>query len=167
MIVLEYIHSILIGVFTNRAIVVPMIAWTTAQVLKTLINFIVNRRFDWRRMFGDGGMPSAHSATVSSLAVVLGDWCGYNSPTFGLAIMFAIVVMHDALGVRRETGKQAVAVLTIADVIKNYLDEQDLNLKTERLKVLVGHTPFQVVCGAILGIFVAIISIVLRGIFCF
>ena len=69
--------------------------------------------------------------------------------------------MHDALGVRRETGKQAVVVLRIADVLKNYLEEQDINLKTEKLKVLVGHTPTQVVCGSLWGFFVSLMYIIL------
>ena len=160
--VLEYIYRLFIGIFTNSAIVVPMIAWLAAQFLKTLINSVVTRKFDWHRLFGDGGMPSAHSATVTSLALVIGDKCGFDSSMFGLAVMFAIIVMHDALGVRRETGKQAVAMLRIADVLKDYFEEHDIDLKTEKLKVLVGHTPTQVACGALLGAIVALISIVMR-----
>lgn len=156
--------NLLWDIITNPAIFVPTIAWTTAQILKTIIYSVMYRKFSWHRMFGDGGMPSAHSATVSSLAIVVGAECGFDSAVFGLAVIFAVVVMHDALGVRRETGKQAVTILTIADVIKNYLDEHDLNLKTEKLKVLVGHTPLQVSCGALLGIFVAVIHIILSGI---
>ncbi len=164
MVVLEYVVSFLYAVVSNAAIIVPVIAWTIAQVLKAIIYSIMYRRFSWHRLFGDGGMPSAHSATVSSLAIIVGDMCGFGSPMFGFAVIFAVVVMHDALGVRRETGKQAVTILTIADVIKNYIDEQDLNLKTEKLKVLVGHTPLQVVMGSALGIVIAIIYIaILRG----
>ena len=162
MVVLEYIYNMFISIFTNGVIIAPMIAWITAQILKTIINCIVNKKIDWTRMFGDGGMPSAHSATVTALAIVIGDVSGFDSPIFGLAIMFASVVMHDALGVRREAGKQAVAVLRIADVLKNYFEEHDMNLKTEKLKVLVGHTPTQVVCGSLWGLFVAAVYIVLR-----
>ena len=168
MVVVEHICGFIRDIFTNAAIVVPLVAWLTAQVLKTVIYSIMYKKFSWHRFFGDGGMPSAHSATVSALAIVVGNSCGYGSATFGLAVIFAVVVMHDALGVRRETGKQAVTLLTIADVIKNYIDEQDLNLKTEKLKVLVGHTPSQVFFGAILGIVVAIIYIILfQGILAF
>ena len=164
MVILEYIGKFFYDAFTNAAILVPVIAWITAQVLKTVIYSVMYRKFSWHRMFGDGGMPSAHSATVSSLAIIVGDMCGFNSPIFGFAVMFAVVVMHDAVGVRRETGKQAVTILTIADVINNYLDEHDLNLKTEKLKVLVGHTPLQVVLGSVLGVVIAIIYIaVCRG----
>ncbi len=161
MAVFEYIYKMIGGIVTNGTIFVPVIAWLSAQVIKTFINSIVTKTFAWKRMFGDGGMPSAHSATVTSLAVIVGDRMGYGSPTFGLALMFAIIVMHDALGVRRETGKQAESLLSMAEVIKNYVDEPDMNLKTEKLKVLVGHTPLQVVCGAGLGVIIALLYILI------
>ncbi len=165
MVVLIYLYKMLIGIISNTAITVPAFAWLTAQILKTLINSIVSKKFTWKRMFGDGGMPSAHSATVSSLAIVVGDSMGYGSATFGLAIMFAVIVMHDALGVRREAGKQAESLLTMADVIKNYIDEHNIDLKTEKLKVLVGHTPTQVVCGSVLGVVISLLYILIfRGI---
>ncbi len=157
MVILTSISGFIYDIISNAAIIVPVIAWFTAQVLKTIIYAVMYKKISWHRLFGDGGMPSAHSATVSSLAIVVGDFYGFNSIVFGFAVIFAIVVMHDALGVRRETGKQAESILTIADVIKNYVDEQDLNLKTEKLKVLVGHTPSQVVSGSLLGVAVAII----------
>ena len=160
MFILKRLGDFFVDIFTNSAIIVPIFAWISAQILKAIIYSIMYKKFSWQRLVGDGGMPSAHSATVSSLAIIVGHTCGFNSPAFGIAIIFAVVVMHDALGVRRETGKQAVAVLTIAEVIKNYLDEHDLNLKTEKLKVLVGHTPLQVTMGAILGVVIAIIYIV-------
>lgn len=164
MVVLKYLWDMLVGLITNSAILVPSFAWLIAQVIKTAINSVVTKKFAWKRMFGDGGMPSAHSATVTSLAIVVGDACGYGSSIFGLATMFAIVVMHDALGVRRETGKQAETLLTIADVIKDYVDEPDMDLKTEKLKVLVGHTPLQVFFGSLLGLAVALFYIIIfRG----
>ena len=164
MAVLDYIIEMFVGIFTNAAIVIPTVSWIVAQIIKTIVYLVMFKKLDWSRLFGDGGMPSAHSATVSSLAIIVGHACGYGSAEFGLAIMFAIVVMHDALGVRRETGKQAESLLTIADVIKNYVDELDINLKTEKLKVLVGHTPLQVVLGSALGVSVAFIYIgVFRG----
>ena len=164
MVVFRYLWDMLVGVLTNSAILVPSFAWLAAQLIKTTINSVVLKKIAWERMFGDGGMPSAHSATVTSLAIVVGDACGYGSPAFGLATMFAIVVMHDALGVRREAGKQAEAIHTIAEVIKDYVDEPDMDLKTEKLKVLVGHTPLQVVCGALLGLVIALgYIIIFRG----
>ena len=163
--VLKYIADMLLGIISNGAILVPSFAWLTAQVLKTIINAVILKKVDWTRMVGDGGMPSAHSATVSALAIVVGDACGYGSAVFGLSIMLAIIVMHDALGVRREAGKQAKALLTIAEVVKDWADERDIDLKTEKLKVLVGHTPLQVVLGSALGIFIAFIYVIIfRGI---
>ena len=164
LVVLRYLWDMLLGIITNSAILVPSFAWLAAQVIKTTVNSVVLKKFAWKRMFGDGGMPSAHSATVTSLAIVVGDACGYGSSIFGLATMFAIVVMHDALGVRRETGKQAESILTMAEVIKDYVDEPDMDLKTEKLKVLVGHTPLQVVCGSLLGLVIALgYIIIFRG----
>ena len=165
MAVLEYIHSFIWGVINNAAITVPVIAWMVAQILKTIIYAIIYKKISWHRLFGDGGMPSAHSATVTALAFVVGHSCGFASPEFGMAVIFASVVMHDALGVRRETGKQAVSILTIAEVIKNYLDESDINLKTEKLKVFVGHTPSQVAFGSLLGFVIALLYSILNGAF--
>ncbi len=161
MAILEYLYKMIGGTITNGTILIPVLSWFAAQVTKTFINSIVTKKFDWKRMFGDGGMPSAHSATVSSLAIMVGDSMGYGSATFGLAVLFAIVTMHDALGVRRETGKQAESLLSMAEVIQNYVDEQDIDLKTEKLKVLVGHTPLQVVCGSLLGVVVALLYILI------
>jgi acid phosphatase family membrane protein YuiD len=82
---------------------------------------------------------------------------GFDSAVFGLASIFAIVVMHDALGVRRETGKQAVSIIKMAELLNDYFSEHDKHIKTDKLKVLVGHTPLQVVCGAALGAVIAIV----------
>lgn len=151
------ILNFLLDLVTNSALVVPIVSWLIAQILKTLINAAVNKTFNLSRLIGDGGMPSAHSATVMSLAVTVGVEAGFNSHLFALAMIFAIVVMHDALGVRRETGKQAVSILQMVEIINNYIVEKDEEIKVEKLKVLVGHTPLQVVAGAILGGVIAII----------
>ena len=146
-------------IFTNGALVVPILSWMLAQVLKMLINAAVNKTFSVSRLFGDGGMPSGHSATVMSLATVIGlhPEYGFGSVTFAIAMLFAVVVMHDALGVRRETGKQAVSIIQMVEIINNYVVEKDKEIKVEKLKVLVGHTPLQVVAGAVLGALIAVI----------
>lgn len=141
--------------FTNGALLVPTISWLIAQILKTLIDAAINKSFRPSRLVGDGGMPSGHSATVMSLATLVGLQVGFGSIEFAIAMVFAIVVMHDASGVRRETGKQARMILSIVDVIGEYVNEKDVQIKDEKLKVLVGHTPLQVACGALLGIVVA------------
>ena len=142
---------------TNKALLVPLFSWMIAQILKTLIDAAIHKTFRPSRLFGDGGMPSGHSATVMSLAMYIGLETGFDTFQFAIAMIFAIVVMHDASGVRREAGKQARMILSIVDAIGEYINEKDLKIKDEKLKVLVGHTPLQVTCGALLGAAVAII----------
>ncbi len=141
--------------FSNRIIVTGIIAWLTSQVLKTIINLIVNREFSLERLFGDGGFPSSHSATVTSVAVMAGLTCGLASPEFGIAFFLAVIVMHDARGVRLETGKQAKVINDLTEFIET-LAGTDLTPE-DKLKELVGHTPLQVFSGSVLGIIVAAI----------
>lgn len=143
--------DILNQLLSNRILIIGGVAWLCAQVLKTIIYAIVNRTLDLRRLFGDGGMPSAHSATVTSIAVSCGLVCGFDSPTFALALIFAFIVMHDAMGVRLETGKQAKV---LNDMIQMLYDDTP---PEEKLKEFVGHTPSQVISGFILGVVVSCI----------
>ncbi len=149
--------KIFLDIVTNPVLFIPAISWTIAQILKTIINAIMSKKIHFDRLVGDGGMPSGHSATVTSLAIMCGFHAGFDSVAFGLATIFAIVVMHDALGVRRETGKQAISIIKMAEVLNDYFAEKDEEIKTDKLKVLVGHTPWQVVCGSLLGAAIAII----------
>ena len=149
----------LIDIVTNGALIVPAVSWIFAQILKAVIDAAVNKTFNISRLFGDGGMPSGHSATVMSLATVVGIQEGFDSAVFAVAMIFAVVVMHDAIGVRRETGKQARMILSMIDVISEYIDEKDKTIKVEKLKVLVGHTPLQVVLGALLGVVIALLYV--------
>ncbi len=146
---------------SNQILITTSLAWFFAQVIKTLINFHFTHKIELERMVGSGGMPSCHSATVCSLATTTGFVCGLDSPEFGIATMLAIIVMYDARGVRRETGKQAV----LLNQIRNYLlfggekaGHPKPDFSDENLKELVGHTPFQVLVGAILGIIMGILS---------
>ena len=141
---------------TNPLLIGAISAWFVAQTSKLIIYAIVNKKFDISRFFGDGGMPSAHSATVTSLAVMCGLVSGFDSAVFGLATIFAIVVMHDATGVRREAGKHARSIISIIEVLEDYIFENDEVIKTDKLKVLVGHTPLQVVVGSALGMAIAL-----------
>ena len=163
---MEFLNALL-ALVTNDILLVPIFASFVAQLLKLLVNGIVNKKFSAERLWGDGGMPSAHSATVVSLAAMCG-FCapgGFGSPYFAIAAMFAFIVMHDALGVRRETGKQAVSIIEIADMLNEYFGEKDDEIKTDKLKVLVGHTPLQVVCGALVGLVVVLLYLlVFKGI---
>ena len=146
-----------VELFTNEVLIVPICAWLIAQVLKTLINALVNKKLSLERMVGDGGMPSAHTATVVSLMLMIGLTSGWNTPIFALSAIFATVVMHDATGVRRETGKQAVVILDMIKVMQEYFWEKDSTAKAEKLKVFVGHSKWQVFCGMLLGIAIVLL----------
>ena len=152
MTILDYLWQIV----TNGILLSGLSAWVIAQVLKTITYLIVNKKFQLERLFGDGGMPSGHSATVTSLAIMCGLTAGFDSPLFGLATIFAIVVMHDALGVRREAGKHAISIIEMAEMLNDLVTEKNERIKTDKLKIFVGHTPWQVVCGSALGAVIAI-----------
>ena len=147
--------SVLISIFKNPFAVTALSSWGIAQILKVFIHLIVVKKFEISRLFGDGGMPSGHSATVSSLAAITGLMCGFESFEFAMSAILAIVVCHDAMGVRRETGRQAVILNEIMDYFENLVSND--NLPGEKLKEFVGHTPFQVMAGIVLGITNAII----------
>ena len=100
----------LFDLITNPFLLVGISSWFYAQLLKTILYWIINKKLDWGRMFGDGGMPSGHSATVTSVAVLTGLACGAGSVEFALSFILAIIVCHDATGVRRETEKQAFII---------------------------------------------------------
>ena len=134
---------------TNPFLLTALSSWAIAQVLKVFINAAVNQTWDLERLFGDGGMPSGHSATVASLAVFTALRCGTGSFQFAMAAIFAIIVCHDAMGVRLETGKQAALLNDQVEAV-NILSTEDL--PEVKLKELVGHTPTQVSAGVIIGI---------------
>lgn len=138
----------------NRIFVSAALGWMVAQVLKTIIHMILTKQFVAERMVGSGGMPSSHSATVCALATATGMECGAGSPEFAITIMLAIIVMYDAMGVRRETGKQGRVLNEILEIFTNMGKEIS---PEKRLKEFVGHTPLQVLMGAILGIAIAVI----------
>ena len=138
----------------NRIMQTGAVAWVVSQVLKTIIHLIVNKKIVWERLVGDGGMPSSHSATVTSVAIATGFTAGWDSPVFAVAVFMAIIVMHDARGVRRETGKQAVVINNMLELFE---EMGAGNLTPEQtLKEFVGHTPLQVMAGGILGFVVAL-----------
>ena len=139
----------------NKIIISAVIGWMSAQILKTITHLIVNKKFVWERLLGDGGMPSSHSATVCGLATATFFQCGPASPEFGIAVIFAIIVMHDASGVRLETGKQAVLLNKMMESFAR-LGDPAITAE-ERLKEFVGHTKLQVYMGALLGILIAVI----------
>lgn len=146
-------------IISNKMLVSTAAGWFTAQLLKTLINWAINKRFDPERIFGCGGMPSSHSATVSSLATAVGLNCGFSGYEFAIAFTFAIVVIYDALNVRLETGKQSVVInhLLTKEQIREILSGVPRGKRTKKpaLKEYVGHTPLQVLAGMVIGVVVA------------
>lgn len=138
-----------LDLISNPFLLTAMSSWLFAQILKAILHMIINKKFDIHRLFGDGGMPSGHSATVSSLAMLSALTHGPASFQFALAAIFAIIVCHDAMGVRQETGKQAVL---INEMVKSFEILSSKELPEVKLKEFVGHTPVQVLAGVLLGI---------------
>lgn len=134
---------------TNPFLLTSLSSWFIAQVLKTVIYALEVKKLEFSRLFGDGGMPSGHSATVTSLAVFCGLSFGFDSFQFAATAIFAIVVCHDAMGVRLETGKQAVAINEILGAFELLAPNK---ISEANLKEFVGHTPIQVIAGILLGI---------------
>ena len=139
----------LIDLFTNPFIVIGITSWLLAQVAKLFVYWAVNKKFDIWRLFGDGGMPSGHSATVVSVATTSAFFYGFGSFQFAISFILAIIVCHDATGVRLETGKQAVIIKELVVLIEKIADHKVSD--DVKLKEFVGHTLSQVVCGALLG----------------
>ena len=129
-----------------------LVAWLTAQTLKVILGIITEKRFNFKWFVGTGGMPSSHAAVASGMAAAMGLSCGFDSPLFGLALLFAIIVISDAQGVRRASGKQAEILNKILDDI--YWKKK---IQEDRLKELLGHTPFQIIVGVALGISVVLL----------
>lgn len=136
----------------NNLIINSLAAWAAAQLLKTIIYACAHREWEWERLFGDGGMPSGHSATVTALSVTAGTEYGLDSAPFAIAAILAVVVMHDAMGVRLEAGKHAKAL----NELMNLVSSKDLT-PDDKLKELLGHTPLQVCFGALLGFAMALL----------
>lgn len=127
--------------------------WFAAQTIKTILYAIVNKKLDLTRFIGDGGMPSAHSATVSCMAVTVAIVEGLDSTVFAVAAILCAITMRDAVGVRRETGKQSQVINQLVDIF----DPANELLPEQRLKEFVGHTPLQVLLGSLLGLVMAFV----------
>ena len=136
--------------FVNLPLMVGLIAWTIAQIVKVPLTFIAKKRWNWALLASPGGMPSSHSALVAGTAQMIGLIEGFNSPLFAVACVIAIVVIYDATGIRRQAGRHARIIN------KMILDMQSGHpLKQERLLEVLGHTPLEALAGTLLGISVA------------
>jgi acid phosphatase family membrane protein YuiD len=138
----------------NQVLLVAVAACLIAQMLKLVVEFGKHGKVNVRSLVETGGMPSAHSAFVTALATGVGQTVGWASPEFAIAVIFAIIVMYDAAGVRQAAGKQARVLNQIIDEFF----QGDHQFNEDRLKELLGHTPFQVIVGSILGIFISWIA---------
>jgi len=142
--------EIFIQISKNRVFIITLYAWIIAQAIKVITGVMRQKKFDFRWLIGTGGMPSSHAAGAACLATILGLEHGFDTVYFALAASFAIVVMFDAQGVRRSTGRQA-------RILNKIMDDIYWQGRTSegRLRELVGHTPIEVLAGALLGIAVA------------
>ena len=141
----------ILQLLNNQILVNSLLAWAAAQIIKTILYAAVHRQIDLHRLFGDGGMPSGHSATVTAMATTAALEYGLDSPIFAITAIFGIVVMHAAMGVRREAGKHA-------EVLNNLIASLNQDVPPEGvLKEFLGHTPLQVCFGALLGFGVALL----------
>lgn len=132
-----------------KYVIVPFMVWFGIQIFKVITDLIKTKKFDFKRIMGAGGMPSSHSAVVTSLATLIGKYEGFETPIFGIAVIFAFIVMYDAAGVRRAAGKQA-------KILNKLIETPGLTglQVSEKLVEVLGHTPMQVIVGAIVGIII-------------
>ena len=148
-------HLLTTALNCNYVLVTAISASLTAQLIKVLLNLFIFHRFIAERMWGAGGMPSSHSATVCAMVVATGRYCGVNSAVFAVAAVLSIIVMYDAMGVRYETGEQAKL---LNRMFTEWMDQESDALpflkNGKKLKEMVGHTPIEVLTGAVLGILI-------------
>lgn len=140
------------GLLHNPVLLAALLAWFIAQTLKVIFSVMQTGKVDFQRFVGAGGMPSSHSALAMGLTAKIGMTEGWSSTIFALSLVTSLVIMYDAANVRRAAGEQA-------EVLNKMIDElfHDGTIREERLKELLGHTPLEVVAGAILGVAVAVI----------
>ena len=166
--------SVLNQLFSNYVLNVALLSWLVAQLLKTIFTLVSTKELVLERLVGSGGMPSSHSSTVAGLTVAVARAFGCASPLFAVAFILAAIVMYDAMGVRRAAGEHAKVINKIVfdfkkfgngDVIKftkemaDDIDDEELELEDEDklLKEFIGHTPLEVLAGALLGVLIAIL----------
>ncbi len=139
--------------FQSKIFFPVFFSWLTAQLLKVVIYAVINKRFNFKLLLGSGGMPSSHSATVMALTTAVGRTQGFENPLWVITLTFALITMTDAVGVRRAAGQQA-------KVLNKMLDEfcAEGKIGETRLRELLGHTPIEVIVGALLGIIIAVIG---------
>lgn len=139
------------GILRNHVLFAGLIGWFLAQALKVPIHYFVEKQWDFSRFHGSGGMPSSHTAMAVAATVLAGILNGFDSAIFGLGVIFTSIIMYDATGVRRETGRQATIINRILDLVL----VKGKPISDVELKELVGHHPVEVAGGALLGLAIA------------
>ena len=142
--------------WANSVLWTAVIGWASAQVLKVILTLIVYKKLDFTRITGSGGMPSSHSSFVVSLTMAVGFTQGFHSAMFAICAVMSFVTMYDAAGVRRSAGQHAAILNKLVET----WGKEDKSLTEKKLKELLGHTPVEVIAGALLGIIIAIIRYV-------
>ena len=140
--------------FSNFYLLSAFSAWATAQIIKFILTLIIDKKVEPRKLIANGGMPSSHTATVCALSVAIGSVHGMDSAIFAISLVFSIIVIADALGVRRATGENAKV---INQITRDLFENENKKYCEKDLKELVGHKPLEVMVGAILGILVPIV----------
>lgn len=140
------------GFIQNKYIYIPFLLWFGIQLFKVIYDLITTKKFNFKRIMGAGGMPSSHTAVVAGLTTMIGKNIGVDTPMFAISLIFSCIVMYDACGVRRAAGKQAV-------LLNKIIETPGLSglQVSERLVEVLGHTPVQVVVGAIIGVGIGLI----------
>jgi acid phosphatase family membrane protein YuiD len=139
----------------NPVLFIGLFSWGLAQFLKVPIEYILHHRVRWGLMFSSGGMPSSHSALITSITLATGYYAGFDSPVFALAVAIAMIVVYDAAGVRREAGRHAEKINVL---VNEFFSGQPISDK--QLKEVIGHTPAQVVAGVLLGVGTTLLFVV-------
>ncbi len=146
------------GILHNHVLLTGLTGWILAQVLKVPIDVLQSHQWNWALFFAAGGMPSSHSALVTSTAVAVGLHFGFDNPLFGVAVAMAMVVVYDATGIRRQAGMQAQKINVLVEELL-----QGHPISQEHLREVLGHTPLEALGGVLLGIFVAIVMWLVWG----
>ena len=142
----------ILELFQNRVLIAAVAGWFIGQFLKFPFEYLINKRWNWRIMFGAGGLPSSHSALVTAVSLTIGIQEGFNTALFALASSIAMIVIYDAAGVRRQAGIHAER---INEIMENFIESR--HFEENDLKEMLGHTPFEVITGILLGIIITFV----------
>ena len=136
----------------NNVLIAAILSWTIGQFLKAPLDYVLNKRWNWGIILSPGGMPSSHSALVTSVTLAIGLQEGFGTPLFALSFAIGMIVIYDAAGVRRQAGIHAER---INEMMKSLFEGSGIPEK--ELKEVLGHTPFEVITGVILGIIISVV----------